>query len=55
MLFMNRIMFESWEEELSNKVDDLDPTEQGETGEEPHVSSYHPQFSLKCDAHILVN
>ena len=39
-------------EELAGKVDDLDPTEDGEAGEEPHGATNEAKLGLQGHLHI---
>ena len=41
-----------WHEELDDIVDDLDPTEDGEAGEEPHGSTDEAELGLQGHLHI---
>ena len=41
-----------WQKELEEKVDDLDPTEDGEASEEPHGASNQTQRCLS--RHLLI-
>ena len=38
-----------------DKVDDLNPTEDGEAGEEPHGAANHADKGLKSDLYVLLN
>ena len=42
-------------EELASVVDDLDPTEDGEAGEEPHGAADETESCLCGDLHIPLN
>ena len=41
-------------EELAGVVDDLDPTEDGEAGEEPHGAADEAELGLQGHLHILL-
>ena len=41
-----------WDEKLHCKVDDLDPTEDGEAGEEPHGAANEAKLGLQGHLHI---
>ena len=41
-----------WPKQLEKKVDDLDPTKDGEASEEPHGSTNQSKLGFKCHLHI---
>ena len=39
-------------EQFDGKVDDLDPTEDGEAGEEPHGAADEAELGFQCHLHV---
>ena len=50
-----RPSYSQWQEELDGKVYDLDPTEDGEAGEEPHGAANEAKLGLQGHLHISLD